>query len=363
MHMPRLYVSQAQLRLTRTGVVATGGLGSAKEPVDVTDPLSLFLLELLVNPTERDVAYSKLSEILAMPRLLELRNTVHADGSDVCDIWLGSRKFMVRTAPDDEIEDLTSLSAATHGLLLALVHEYVADGETLIEPTREVFEDGFDKLYDSGLIGPAFFEVQWGDLRRSTPICPWFGWGRGTPIDRYYLDKFVTDIRQQVSGVAVEIGGTAGNAARYGFRRVRRYLTLDMSAAHGVDIVGDAHDSSLLRPESVDSIIAFNVLEHCIRPWVVVENMRTWLRGGGGAFCMVPNAQRIHNMPGDYWRPMPSALSWMFREFRNQKVYQYGNPAALIAAYMGIAAEELSSQELDETHPDFPVATCVAALK
>nr|WP_230968368.1 hypothetical protein [Nostoc sp. WHI] len=44
-------------------------------------------------------------------------------------------------------------------------------------------------------------------------------------------------------------------------------------------------------------------------------------------------------------------------------MYVYGNPTTVIASYHGIAVEELTSEELDAYHPDYPVANCILAEK
>jgi hypothetical protein len=35
----------------------------------------------------------------------------------------------------------------------------------------------------------------------------------------------------------------------------------------------------------------------------------------------------------------------------------------VVASFLGIAAEEVSPQELDAWHPEYPVATCLVATK
>jgi hypothetical protein len=41
----------------------------------------------------------------------------------------------------------------------------------------------------------------------------------------------------------------------------------------------------------------------------------------------------------------------------------YGNPLSVVASFLGMAAEEVSPQELDAWHPEYPVATCPVATK
>ena len=78
---------------------------------------------------------------------------------------------------------------------------------------------------------------------------------------------------------------------------------------------------------------------------------------------MVPSAQRLHDFPCDYWRPRPEGLQQFFQGYSQQQLYVYGNPLAVVASFMGIAAEELLAHELDDWHPYYPVATCLVATK
>jgi hypothetical protein len=41
----------------------------------------------------------------------------------------------------------------------------------------------------------------------------------------------------------------------------------------------------------------------------------------------------------------------------------YGNIGSVIANFHGIAAEELTREEVDFNHPDYPVVSCIIAEK
>jgi SAM-dependent methyltransferase len=166
-----------------------------------------------------------------------------------------------------------------------------------------------------------------------------------------------------VKGNTLEIGGAVTNGAAFGFSRTTEYHALDLSPSPYNDFAGDAHDPSLIAADTFDSIVCFNVLEHCTKPWIVAENIHKWLKKGGTAFCMVPNAQRVHELPRDYWRPLPSALESMFDRFAQRQLHVYGNMMTHMASSYGIACEELTPHELDFAHPDYPVATCIVAEK
>jgi SAM-dependent methyltransferase len=361
------YTTNAVLELTPGRVVATGGPGSNQDPIEIADRALLTVLELFVHHTDPAEAYEDFRQLTAERREL--------DGDDApspavarpreIEIQLGPGRFLVSRPVG---RNLTARSARSRRLLPEFVSARGQDGVKAAttdangsSSTRQAFDEAFDRLIAMGLIVPAPGAVAWGDLRRQRPVDAAFGFLRGTPIDRYYLQRFIDTIRAHVTGHAVELGGTGGDLAYRGFPGVTSYSNVDLYQRPGVTIVGDVHDAALIAPASADAIVAFNVLEHCLEPWVVVENMRRWLRPGGQAFCMVPNAQRIHESPRDYWRPTPGGLGSMFRAYARHELFRYGNPASLIASYLGISAEELREDELDTMHPDYPVVTCVIA--
>src|SRR5436305_11493352 len=63
--------------------------------------------------------------------------------------------------------------------------------------------------------------VRWGDLRSLQPICSQFGFSRGKPVDRYYIEAFLAEHANDVSGHVLEIKD--GNYTRqFGGSRVKR---------------------------------------------------------------------------------------------------------------------------------------------
>ena len=259
--------------------------------------------------------------------------------------------------------ELGGLSGETYQVLPQLFSRGESVDDLAGVDSLEKFTNLVDKLANLGLLSPATGTIDWGDLKKTVPICQAFGLTRGNPVDRYYLSKFIAEIRPQVVGKILEIGGTPKDKDFYELNPGTFYQVLNIEAGLGVDIVGDVHDASIIDADTFDSIIIFNVLEHCYAPWIAVENIYKWLKPGGKCFAMVPSSIRIHATPKDYWRPLPDGFAWIFRDFSQHKLYVYGNPTTVIASYHGIAAEELTTEELDALHPDYPVATCIVAEK
>ena len=73
--------------------------------------------------------------------------------------------------------------------------------------------------------------IEWGDLRRVTPISQEFGFNRGTPIDRYYVEEFLARHAADIRGRVLEIGD-ASYTHRFGGVQVFQADVLHVSAGN-----------------------------------------------------------------------------------------------------------------------------------
>ena len=261
------------------------------------------------------------------------------------------------------IADLTDVSARTLGLTAAVGKHFELQGDYGGRLDRDGFSAAVEKLSTLGLLTAPIGGIGFGDFKRFSPFCPNYGYSRGTPIDRYYLGRFVSKVKDEVVGDILEIGGRKENEKEYGFAHAASYTVMELDNQPGADLIGDAHELTACEAESRDSILLFNVLEHCERPSQVLRNAFEWLRPGGKIFCAVPNAQRVHHDPKDYWRIYPDAFEAMLSGYSGLRVTTYGNLLSCHAALSGIAAEELDAEDLDFHDGRYPVITCAVAEK
>src|SRR5690242_7014070 len=94
--------------------------------------------------------------------------------------------------------------------------------------------------------------VVFQDMLRVIPACRNFGWERGTPVDRYYIEKFFHENRQVIQGNLLEVGDASysrkyAGAGESDFNVLQHEAQGDASAA---TIIGDLADRATL-PESV----------------------------------------------------------------------------------------------------------------
>jgi len=178
----------------------------------------------------------------------------------------GFRSFIEK---NQQIE-LGNLSQETYQVVLKLFEKCELEHDLESINNLQDFSKLVADLENFGLLAPAKGSIDWGDLKQTFPICQAFGLTRGTPVDRYYLKKFIESIRPQVVRNILEIGGTPKDKDFYQLNPDTSYQILNLEPGPGVDIVGDVHNPSIIEPNSFDSIIIFNVLEHCYAPWIVV---------------------------------------------------------------------------------------------
>src|ERR671918_617175 len=99
-----------------------------------------------------------------------------------------------------------------------------------------------------------------GDLRRLTPIDPNWGFERGTPIDRVYVERFVGAHAGDIRGRVLEIA-----APDYTNRFGKELESVDiLMATEGnpqATIVGDLTDSPHFASESFDCAIVTQTLQ------------------------------------------------------------------------------------------------------
>lgn len=205
---------------------------------------------------------------------------------------------------------------------------------------------------------------RWGNLRRSTPFSPTFGYDRGTPIDRYYLDRFLTEEGGSIRGVVGEIAGTTLVDA-YGGSRVTRTEVIDLDDDNPrVTLLADLGRPSSLPYSTFDCLVVVQTLQYVAEPDVAIANCMQALRPGGTLLLAVP-ALAAHDGherdEDDHWRFWPGGVAALVARVApgaSVRTVAYGNLITALAFLHGLAAEELRPAELAPTDLRFPVVVC-----
>jgi SAM-dependent methyltransferase len=129
-------------------------------------------------------------------------------------------------------------------------------------------------------------------------------------------------LRELPPGVVMDVG--AKDARYRSLVPATEYLTLDLRPGAGVDIVGDVHDVPR-ESDSLDTVIATEVLEHCSDPARVVGEIRRLLRLGGVCVLSTRFIHPYHPDPKDYFRFSRDGLEHLFRDFTSVEIIPLGN--------------------------------------
>jgi hypothetical protein len=208
---------------------------------------------------------------------------------------------------------------------------------------------------------------RWGNLRRTQPLSSHFGFDRGTPIDRYYLGRFLERHRRDITGDVLEIQ-SAGTARDFG-AAVRSIETVDVVASYRPTYVCDLADADgVIASSRYDCFLLPNTLNHLRRLDACLAQALRVVRPGGVILASAATFVPLTPLDdaADYWHLSPAgwgevaARAWPGCAIT---VEGHGNCLAAIAALHGIAVEELDRDELDEHDPRYPVLVTVACRK
>jgi SAM-dependent methyltransferase len=209
----------------------------------------------------------------------------------------------------------------------------------------------------------------WGGLRRPRPVSREFGYDRGLPIDRYYIERFLERHRNDVAGRTLEVGDDEYTRRYGGARTTRR----DVLHVHGrnpsATIVGDLADAPQLADGTFDCIVLTQTLHLIYEVESAVATIHRILRPGGVVLATFPG---ISQLSDDEWS---RTWSWAFgsrlarRLFathfgeRNVTVETYGNSLAAAAFLQGLAAAELTAAQLDLDEAGCELLLAVRAVR
>lgn len=187
-----------------------------------------------------------------------------------------------------------------------------------------------------------------------------FGWTRGTPIDRFYLQQFFKDNRSFIKGYCLEFGENIYTKA-YGSNVIQAGVftsDLDEKRKEGV-IAGDISKSETLPSDKYDCIICTNVLNFIYDIHASVNGLHMMLKPGGNCLVSIAGysshvSRYDMNRWGDYWRLSDKTAIRMFEAagFIIDEVKTYGNAYAAVAQMHGYCAEDVNIDRLTASHPD-----------
>ena len=214
--------------------------------------------------------------------------------------------------------------------------------------------------------------VDFGNFYRTAPISPIFGLDRGTPIDRYYIEKFLEENRSDIRGRCLELGDDT-YIRRFGAEnRVGQVDILHVVAGNpAATIVADLTDADHIPSDQFDCIIFTQSLQMIYDMRTALETLHRILKPGGVLLLTSHGISKIGRRLerdgwGEYWHLTTQSTARLLEEsFPNGeiRVSSAGNVLSAISYLHGLCVEEVSKQDLDIFDPDFEVIVTARVSK
>jgi hypothetical protein len=202
------------------------------------------------------------------------------------------------------------------------------------------------------------------------PVSRTFGFERGKPVDRWYIERFLAEHSADVRGRVLEVAEST-YTGWYGGEDVTASDVL--YAAEGnpdATVVGDLTTGAGIPEAAYDCFICTQTLQVIYDIRAAVAGTRRLLAPGGVLLATLPGISQISREDnrdwGDWWRFTARSAQRLFADVYGKEhvqVRQHGNVHAAAAFLYGLAAEDLDLSALELTDPDFHLVMTVRAVR
>lgn len=193
-----------------------------------------------------------------------------------------------------------------------------------------------------------------------------FGGEYGTPVDRWYIERFLDSNRGYIHGDVLEI---AESTYTYKFgTNIKQAYKLHVNGSDGCTKGNLANGEGII-PDMADCFICTQTLQFIYDIHSAVRNIHKLLRPGGVALITAHGISQIamysYRNWGEYWRFTEQSMRLLMEEvFEKDKIEicRYGNVKTAMAFLYGLCQEDLSLEDFEPKDEMFQLilgAVCV----
>jgi len=198
------------------------------------------------------------------------------------------------------------------------------------------------------------------------PLSRKFGFDRGKPIDRFWIESYLEEKKDLIHGICMEIGSDT-YTRRFGEDITRADVLDVVPRGKQVKIIGDLRNlNGVVKDNTYDCIVLTHVIGLIDDLPAAVSEVKRILKPGG---VVIVTVACIGPLPLDniaFWRITPKGLKFLFsKQFgeKNTELKTYGNALTGQCFWVGMSQEELTKEELLYNDPEFPCIACLTAYK
>ncbi|HKP31433.1 MAG TPA: glycosyltransferase [Chitinophagaceae bacterium] len=200
---------------------------------------------------------------------------------------------------------------------------------------------------------PPIGKIVRGDLESVAPFSTEFGFDRGGPVDRYYIENFLKKYSSDIKGRVLEIGDNE-YTVMFGGNKVEKSDILHVEERNAkATFIADLSNAPNLPDNSFDCIILTQTLHLIYDFHAAIATCYRILKEGGVLLMTTPG---ITSIDQDEWN---SKWYWSFtinsirkilqKNFDSEKIeiVSYGNVYAATSFLYGMGLPEVSKEKLD----------------
>ena len=212
--------------------------------------------------------------------------------------------------------------------------------------------------------------VRFGSLRRLQPVSSDYGNSRGLEIDRYYIEKFLSEHAQDLHGRVLEIKHNTYSLKFGGNRITKSDVLHPVEGNPDATLIADLTNADHLPSDGYDAIVFTQTLQFIYDIRAAIATLYRILKPGGVLLATASGMAKLSledfDTWGEYWRFTSLSARLLFEEAfssGNVEVRSYGNVLAAISFLEGLAVEDLKQTELDVVDRSYEVLIAVRAVK
>lgn len=212
--------------------------------------------------------------------------------------------------------------------------------------------------------------VSFGNLRRLEPISSNWGFDRGLPIDRFYIESFMQRHAADIKGRTMEVANNAYTIRFGGSRVIRSDILHDRPGSPVATLVSDLADGGGIPDDAFDCAICTQTLHLIFDLEAAIATLHRILKPGGVLLATMPGISQVSpqdmTRTGDYWRVTNAAARKLFGNFFGEdglEISTCGNVLTATCFLQGIASDELTRAELDHVDENYQMLVTVRAVK
>ncbi len=203
--------------------------------------------------------------------------------------------------------------------------------------------------------------LDWGALRRVTPISRNWGFDRGLAVDRYYIERFLAAHARDIRGRVLEIEDDLYTSRLRGDRVDVVDVLHVIGGNPKATIVGDLTCAPHIPSNAFDCVVLTQTLQLIYDTRAALTTLHRILKPGGVLLASFPGITRISREEWEgswFWSFTTASARRLFGEtFPGSlaTLEAHGNVLVANAFLLGLAAEDLLPKELDYKDPDYEV--------